>query len=87
MPRLTAGAYLVALPSVMQKRQQDEIYQAYMAETVRLIGENVARKTGGSYMKLRYTEIIDPKPEDTRTSTDVIDHVKEKLSKIGGATD
>lgn len=87
MPRLTAGAYLVALPSVMQKRQQDEIYQAYMAETVRLIGENVTRKTGGSYMKLRYTEIIDPKPEDTRTGSEIVSHMKEKLREIGEAAD
>lgn len=87
MPRLTAEAYLSALPVVMKQRQRDEIYQAYTAETVRLIGENEARKTGGGYMKLRYTELINPKPEDTRTGSEIVSHMKEKLREIGGAAD
>ena len=53
-----------------------------MTDALKVIGENVARISGGSYMKARYIEIIDPKPEETRTKDEIINHMKNILSSL-----
>jgi hypothetical protein len=81
---MRARAYISALPSILKKNAEDEIYRHYTADTLKCIAENTAKYGGGGYMKQRYADIIHPKPEETRTSDEIISHMKEKLKRLGG---
>ncbi len=87
MPRLTARAYIAALPAVLKQRMREEVYRHYVAEALRVVGENTARllPSDGTYLKVRYAELIDPKPADPRTGEQIVDGIKSKLRQIGGA--
>ncbi len=54
-----------------------------MADTLRLVSENVAKAVGGSYITARLSDILNPAPVDTRTEEekfyDVIDSLGFKV--------
>lgn len=56
----------------------------YATDALRIIGENTAKYAGGSYMKVRWADIIDPPKEDARTADEIIEHMKEKLKEVSG---
>lgn len=50
-----------------------------MAEAARILTENTSRFAGGTYLTARYTDVLQQKPEDTRTAEQVVDHIRKKL--------
>jgi hypothetical protein len=36
------------------------------------------------YINVSFEEILHPKPAETRTSEEIISHIKEKLQDLGG---
>ncbi len=46
--------------------------------------ENTAKIAGGRYMQKHYTEIVDPQKEETRTADEIVQHMKQRISRIGG---
>ena len=87
MPQISVRAILSALPAVMMEQTRETAYKMYVAEALRIITENTGKYAGGSYMKQRYIDIIDPKPEEKRTGSEIIDMLKNKLAEIGGEPD
>ena len=81
MPHLSVRAYLAALPAAVLQREKDEAYKVYVTDTLRIIGENTAKYAGGGYIKARYAEIINPKPEEKRTGSEIIHHMKKKIAQ------
>ena len=69
---------------MLKANEYEKTYREYVAENLRLIGENTAAKVNGSYIKKRYSEIINPPPEETRTPEEVIEHMKNKLHGLSG---
>lgn len=57
-------------------------YRIFISDTAYLINENIAKISGGSRMRYRYSEIIHPQKEETRTSEEIIKGLKEKLQEI-----
>lgn len=55
-----------------------------MTDALKILAENTAKYSGGSYMKSRYYDLIHPKPEETRTPEEIIGNMKEKIARIGG---
>lgn len=55
----------------------------YITDTLKCIAENTAKFAGGSYIKSRYYDIINPKPVETRTAKEIIADLSEKLDRIG----
>lgn len=51
----------------------------YVTDSLRLITENTSKFGGGSYIKARYTDMIDPPKEETRTPEEVTAHMLKKL--------
>jgi len=51
-----------------------------------MIAENSARTVnGGKYLKIRYMELIENKPqEEERTSEEIIAGIRDKIIKLGG---
>ena len=84
MPRLTVRACLAALPAVMKHRIHEEVYRAYVTDALRILGENTAKYAGGGYIQMRFIDLIDRKPNETRTSAEIVDTIRAKLRRIGG---
>lgn len=53
-----------------------------MAEGIRMAGESCAKFSGGSYMAMKWADIIDPKPVETRAPEQIIDHVLGRLKEV-----
>lgn len=62
---------------------KQEAYESYVADNLRIIGENTAR-LGGSYMQKRWIELIRPAPSEIRTADEIITGMKDRLNKLGG---
>lgn len=76
--------YAIQKIKQIKLQHQEMVYRAYMADTLRLIGENVAAVgqmcgSEGRYITARYYDIIRPKPTDTRTAEEIIEHVTSRL--------
>lgn len=69
--------------SFFHKIQEEKLYKGYVTESLRLMTENTAKMAhGGSYLKARYVEMLEPKKEETRTSEEVINDIKMKLERL-----
>ena len=55
-----------------------------MTDALKILAENTAKYSGGSYMKIRYYDLIQPKPEENRTPEEIIGNMKEKIARIWG---
>ncbi len=65
--------------SLFQKEQEEKAAKIYCAECLRIMTENTAKIGGGSYIKVKLKDILDPKPVDNRTADDIIDGIRNKL--------
>ena len=54
-----------------QSQQRDLAYRIYVSECLRMIGENTAKVSGGSYMTAKFEEIISQKPADNKTGEEI----------------
>lgn len=60
------------LPEVLKQSLEREAYKTYLAECLRMVTENTAKSAGGRYMNLSFAEMLHPKPEDARTSDEIV---------------
>ena len=61
---------------------QDQVYRAYVGESLKNISENVAKgfgKEGAVYMAKTYSEILYPQEDTSKSAEDIIDGIKQKL--------
>lgn len=57
--------------SLFQKEQEDKAVKIYYAECLRIITENTAKISGGSYITVKLSDILNPKPVDNRTGEEL----------------
>lgn len=62
--------------------QRELAYRIYVTDALRIISENTARFGGGGYVKARFADIVNPKPEDPRTHDEVVEHIRGKLRNL-----
>ena len=74
-----AKAILAALPFLLKEQAKKELYDVYMAECLYCIAENTAKYVGGVHMTQKYTDIINKKPQDTRTGAEIAADVINRL--------
>lgn len=79
-----AKALLSALPILLKKQMREKAYRIYVTDALKAITENTAKYAGGSYIKHRYLDLEDQKPEETRTPDEIIGKMKDKIARIGG---
>ena len=53
------------------ERARAEAYRIYVTDALRFVAENTARYAGGSYIKARYSDMIEPKKQDNRTCEEI----------------
>lgn len=68
--------------SYFHNEQKLKAYETYITDCLRLISENTAKQSGGSYIKARYAEIIDPPKEEKRSANEVISDIRSKLARL-----
>jgi hypothetical protein len=76
---MRARGYLAAFPTLLKEHVKKEIYQNYTAETERMMLENMAKLCGGSYIEQKYADLVNFKPQETRTEEEIIARVKRAL--------
>ena len=57
--------------SLFQKEQEDKAVKIYYAECLRIITENTAKISCGSYITAKLADIINPKPVDKQTGEEI----------------
>lgn len=79
MPRLGAKASLAALPYAIKKQEEVMAYRVYMTDLALAQAKCLIRP---KQEPPRYYEMINPKPEETRTGDEIIEHIKQKLREV-----
>lgn len=51
----------------------------YYADALRALTQTVAEIGGGDFAVTPLSDLLYPKPEDTRTADDIIEHIRKKL--------
>lgn len=63
---------------ILKKQVEKEVHDIYLAECLRIIGENIANISNGSYMSKSYLDIINQKTVDNRTGEEIAAEIIEK---------
>ena len=84
---MSGAGYVAALPSLVKERILNKAYRVYVTDALKVIAENTAKFSGGGYLKTRYYDVINPRPEETRTPEEIVSSIKAKLARIGGETE
>lgn len=66
----------------LHEKRQDKAYKVYMTEAVKNINRILAENMTGSYMKVSYMEMLNPKPEETRTAEQIIEDIRMGLQRL-----
>lgn len=61
------------------EEQKRKAYNVYVTDALKMIAENTAKFAGGGYINVRYIDIIEPRPVETRTPDEIVQHIKDKL--------
>ena len=57
--------------SLFQKDHEEKAVKIYFPECFRVITENTAKMSGGSYISAKLSDIINPKPVDNRNGEEI----------------
>ena len=66
----------------MHKKKEDDAYKVYVTEAAKNINRILAENFTGSYMKVSYTEMLHPKPQETRTAEEIINDIRAGLQEL-----
>lgn len=55
----------------LNERAKADAYRIYVTDALRIVAENTARFASGSYIKARYSDMIEPKKQDNRTCEEI----------------
>lgn len=53
------------------QHQRDLAYRIYVCDCLRMATENTAKMGGGSYIAVKFSDIINPNPVDNRTGEEI----------------
>lgn len=73
---MRSKAMVSALPLAIRQETEKEIYKIYITDALKAISENTMNACGGgTYMRTRFYDVINPTTEDTRTVEEMVDDV------------
>ena len=58
------------------------MYRVYMTDALKITVENTAKFAGGSYIKARYIDIIEPQKVDTRTGDEIVEDIIQRAGLV-----
>lgn len=59
--------------------RKEEAFKVYVTSALQNMNKILAEVYSGTYMKLSFDEMLNPKQEDTRTADEIINHIKNGL--------
>lgn len=87
--RMRARGYITVLPMLIRDREIEKAYKTYVTDSLRIISENSAASAAcctngkmGQYPQMRFAELFNTKPAETRTAEDVITGIRKKLREL-----
>lgn len=66
------------------QRIEEIKYRVYLTDAVQIAGANAARIAGGGELRIRFADLAYDYHPETRTADEVTEHIKAKLSALGG---
>ncbi len=63
--------------------RRDLMCRIYYADVLRVLTEAVAQIGGGDFAVTPLADLLYPKPEDSRTEEEIIEHIRGKLRGTG----
>lgn len=62
----------------------EKSYRAYVTDALKVMGENVAKLVGGSYINVRWMDCVESggEPKETRTPEEVVNGIRQKLKEV-----
>lgn len=70
------------MPILIKRQNEESAFRIYAAECMRTITENTAKFAGGNFMQAKYSELIDPKPQDNRTCEEITAEVVKRCGLV-----
>ena len=68
-----ANVFLRYVVSKYKEQQKEMAYRIYVTECFRIMTENTAKQSGGSYINKPFADVIgNSKPKDERTADEII---------------
>ena len=65
-----------------KREQEEKAYRVYVTDALRLTVENTAKYAGGSYIKSRYIDVIEPKKVDNRTGDEIVADIIKRAGLV-----
>ena len=66
----------------MHEKRQNDAYRIYSAEAIKNINRILAENMTGSYMKVSYMDMLNPKPAETRSAEQIINDIRRGLQEM-----
>ena len=81
-PKISVGGLIRLLPILVKRQQEESAFRIYTAECLRTMTENTAKFAGGSFVQAKYSDLIDPKPQDNRTCEEITAEVVKRCGLV-----
>lgn len=81
-PKISAGGLIRLLPILVKRQQEESAFRIYTTECLRTMTENTAKFAGGSFVQAKYSDLIDPKPQDNRTCEEITAEVVKRCGLV-----
>lgn len=75
---MSGSSYISVLPTLIKNTIKKELYDIYITDSLRAIGENTAKYVGGSYIKKRWISFNEDNPQKEQTGEEIVAQVIEK---------
>ncbi len=81
-PKMSARGLICLLPLLIKQQASESAYRIYTAECLRMITENTAKISGGSYIQERFIDIIEPKKQDSRSCEEITAEIVQRCGLV-----
>lgn len=81
-PKISARGLICLLPLLVKQQASESAYRIYTAECLRVITENTAGISGGSYIQEKFMDIIEPKKQDSRSCEEITAEVVKRCGLV-----
>ena len=75
---MSVNGILATISDILKRQAEDQAFKIYVAECLRVMTENTAKMSGGSYISASFGDILNPKPVDNRTGEEIVAEIIQK---------
>jgi len=70
---LDGKALLYAIRAIIKRQHEEKLYKEYMSQALKIAVENTANSClqGGKVLNISYSDLLNPKPRETRTGDEI----------------